>query len=429
MRGFVWAVALLLAFGLACGDGGGSNGALLPRDGTVIRGDRRPLSDAASELASLDRTGSVADATVDAAQIPIDGAAPEADAESECRLNSDCPPGQYCGEHRCQFDCREDRDCVVGERCVSGRCNSAHCRDLGCAAGQRCVDETGLCAAAAVDCRDTGCPAGASCNPLTLQCEVGPAPSEGRLGDACAVDADCLSAFCDGVAIAGEPHRFCSILCCSEGECPIGFGCLSGGGPRSCVPSAIFPPGYTFDAAAGQSCGRGGGACQSGLCDVGRDRCERTCCTDDECGGLVCLWQGAGDGQRQMCGIPLGFGRTGEACGSEFDCQNQVCVVGPGGRGLCGDMCCSNAQCPAGYACQQVAGAGRVYISACAPSTFGAGGLGDGCEGGGACQSGLCVEGGCATPCCEDESCPAGHRCDLADNGEGGNIRVCRPRP
>ena len=125
MRGFVWAVALLLAFGLACGDGGGSNGALLPRDGTVIRGDRRPLSDAASELASLDRTGSVADATVDAAQIPIDGAAPEADAESECRLNSDCPPTQYCG--------RSDGFChatgggvgVGGTQCVNqGECSA-----------------------------------------------------------------------------------------------------------------------------------------------------------------------------------------------------------------------------------------------------------------------------------------------------------------
>ncbi len=42
----------------------------------------------------------------------------------DCRLNSDCPVGNYCQEGRCTFDCREDRDCEGGLTCnnQNGRC-------------------------------------------------------------------------------------------------------------------------------------------------------------------------------------------------------------------------------------------------------------------------------------------------------------------
>lgn len=42
----------------------------------------------------------------------------------DCRLNSDCPVGNYCQGGRCTFDCREDRDCEGGLACNSqnGRC-------------------------------------------------------------------------------------------------------------------------------------------------------------------------------------------------------------------------------------------------------------------------------------------------------------------
>ncbi len=371
-----------------------------------------------------------ADATPDAATPPADGAPdartpprdaapPDTDALPDCRLNSDCPPGQYCGDGRCTFDCREARDCDDGERCVNGRCET----------GAPDPDQ-GVGPPPPVHCRDTGCNAGLECNEATGRCQAPVGPPDGSLGAECVADADCESNFCAGLGVAGQPHFFCSYLCCSEGECPIGFACGSGGGPRFCIPSTVFPNGaYSFDAAAGQSCGRGGGACQSMLCDTGDDRCLPTCCTDRDCGGRACVWQPTGNGQAQVCDINLlGFGRTGEPCGSEFDCQSMVCLFGPNGP-VCGDMCCSNADCPGGTACQQVINPVGDYIMACGPSTPGEALQGEGCASDAGCQSGLCIRGQCEDTCCEDAHCPAGHMCTLTDNGEGGAIRVCRPLP
>lgn len=380
------------------------------------------------------------DAKVDLAYWPVDARPPAPDAPSsgpadaavsgppppdarlrpdggrECRLNSDCPPGQYCGDTGvCTFDCRENRDCDAGERCLNGRCEAG-----------AIVPDQGV-PPPPVDCRDTGCAGDQVCNQQTGRCEAPVGPADGSLGSDCMADADCNSGLCQGLAIAGEPRYFCSILCCSEAECPLGFGCGSGGGPRFCIPSRVFPGGaYTFDAVAGQSCGRGGGACQSMLCDTGDDRCLPTCCTNRDCGGRTCIWQPAGNGQSQVCDFNLlGFGRTGEPCGSEFDCESMVCIFGPQGQ-VCADMCCSNADCPNGTACQQVINPVGDYIMACGPSTRGAALQQEGCASDSGCQSGLCIRGQCEDTCCEDAHCLAGQHCTLTDNGEGGAIRVCR---
>ncbi|MCK6573400.1 hypothetical protein L6V77_20155 [Myxococcota bacterium] len=421
------ALPAVLGLGTACDDAGsGTTGPpagrdqnlppVIPTDANFVdaRVDLRVWpADAAPDA---ERPPEPADASVR----PHDAEPPPdpPDALPECRLNSDCPPGQYCGEGRCTFDCREARDCDDGERCVNGLCEVAGPDpDAGLPPPPR-------------DCRDTGCAAGQTCNEATGRCEVPVGPPDGRLGAECVADADCESHFCAGLGVAGQPHFFCSYLCCSEGECPIGFACGSGGGPRFCIPSTVFPNGaYSFDAAAGQSCGRGGGACQSMLCDTGDDRCLPTCCTDRDCGGRACVWQPTGNGQAQICDINLlGFGRTGEPCGSEFDCQSMVCLFGPNGP-VCGDMCCSNADCPGGTACQQVINPVGDYIMACGPSTPGEAPQGEGCASDAGCQSGLCIRGQCEDTCCEDAHCPAGHMCTLTDNGEGGAIRVCRPRP
>lgn len=356
-----------------------------------------------------------------------------------CRLNSDCAPGLYCREGRCAFDCRESRDCFAGEECVSGRCEVPLPPDAAVPA----PDAGRPPADAGPSPRDAAPPPpprDAAPPPPPRDAEPPPPPEPdaappsgpGRLGDPCVADAECLTQFCAGVRILGEERYFCSILCCTEGECPIGFGCLSPDGPRFCVPASIYPPGYTFDAGAGQPCGRGGGACQSGLCDPEDDTCLRTCCTDADCGGLACIWQQSQSGPRQTCGLNplLGFGRSGDSCEFqlEFDCQDLVCIASADGRPICADMCCTERDCPAGYACQQVQGPNGALISACAPTVRGDGADGDGCVSDSGCQSGLCVRGGCSEPCCADDDCGAGRRCVPTDNGQGGAIRVCRPR-
>lgn len=390
--------------------------------------DARPRADAASDSMPNDAAPVPADAPLpladgsipprrDAAPpLPEDAAPPpDTDALPQCRLNSDCPPGQYCGgEGLCTFDCRENRDCAAGERCQNGRC------------GPGAPEPDQGVGPPPFDCRRDGCPGTDVCNQATGACAPAGGPGNGELGAPCERDADCNGTYCLGIGIAGEAHRFCTYLCCTEGECPIGFACGSADGPKFCIPSEIFPGGaYSFDAAAGQSCGRGGGACQSMICDTGRDRCERTCCTDADCGGLACIWQA---NRAQICDIPIfGFGRTGDSCEFqlELDCMSLVCLLGPNGP-VCADMCCSNRDCPNGFACQQVIGPEGDYISACAPTERGLALQGEGCASDAGCQSGLCITGECAEPCCEDAHCPGGQRCDLADNGQNGYIRICK---
>ena len=384
------------------------------------RFDAAPPSDAAPSSTDAVRPPDGAVRPPDGAvRPPADAALPARDAGPgpECRLNSDCPPGQYCGAGHCTFDCRESRDCAAGQACLNGRCVVGG-PDQGVPPPP-------------FDCRADGCPAAQVCNAATHRCEAGNVgPPEGSMGAECVADADCDSGLCLGLAVAGTPHYFCSYLCCSEGECPIGYACGAASGPKFCIPSAIFPGGaYTFDAGHGQSCGPGGGACQSMICDTGHDRCEATCCTDADCGGLACLWQASASGPQQICDIPLlGFGRTGESCQFqlEFDCMDQICIADAQGNPICSDMCCTNRDCPNGFACQQVAGPGNEYVSACGPTTFGEGAQRAGCASDAGCQSGHCVRGACEEVCCHDNDCPGGQRCVPVDNGQQGSIRVCR---
>ncbi len=54
----------------------------------------------------------------------VAGEEPSDSGAKDCRLNSDCPVGNYCQDGRCSFDCREDRDCEGGLTCnnQNGRC-------------------------------------------------------------------------------------------------------------------------------------------------------------------------------------------------------------------------------------------------------------------------------------------------------------------
>ncbi len=353
-----------------------------------------------------------------------------------CRLNSDCAPGLYCEARRCTLDCRVDRDCPRGAICESGECLSTEAPDAAPDGGldARVPDAArvdvgpeidGEVARDAMVARDEAVPRDES---VEADAQVRPSP----LGAACEGRADCDSDICLDVTVNRVQHTVCAALCCSEHDCPVGFGCLYLAGARFCMPARIYPPGFDFTASAGQRCGAGGNACRSGLCDVGRDECLGACCTDQDCRGGVCRWQIAGQSNRAICDrVPIAFGRTGDGCGNELDCTSGVCVPSPNAQpgglpGVCGDLCCTHADCPAPYGCGQVRGPRGNVVSACVPMLRGQVQEGGACGADEACQTGLCVEGACAEPCCADVHCPpAGQACLPRFNDEGTIIRIC----
>jgi hypothetical protein len=104
------------------------------------------------------------------------------------------------------------------------------------------------------------------------------------LGGKCETSAECETGICLGIAVAGVEHAVCTEPCCHEEECPLGFGCLRLGAGRWCLPSRIYPAGFTFIGRTGASCGPGGDACQSGIYESSIDQCRGTYSTDTDCG-------------------------------------------------------------------------------------------------------------------------------------------------
>ncbi len=391
-----------------------------------------------------------------------------------CRLNSDCAPGLYCKDEVCTFDCRVDRDCAPGLECQSGACLSPapaedmrvvedrpdaapppdamvdRCAEVVCDPDERCDVATGECRPRALDCEPGGCGEGFECDlpsgrcvevmapdcnqegcPEGQRCVAGTglceAAGEGEIGVECERGADCESGICADVNINRVQHTVCASLCCTENDCPIGYGCRDLGGARMCLPSRIFPAGYTFDRSAGQTCGATGNGCRSGLCDQDADACLALCCTDQDCGGRMCVWRRTLSGNRAICDINvLGFGRTGDGCASEFDCQSQICVPNPTPNpapGLCADFCCSNDDCPNGFSCGQVIGPMRNIVSACTPHLGGAAADGAACVSDDGCASSTCVEGICRAPCCADLDCAGDLLCRPRITGEADGFR------
>ena len=271
----------------------------------------------------------------------------------------------------------------------------------------------------------------------TGQCEERPNENL-ALGDDCRASGECLSEMCVGLAVAGQPAQVCTSLCCSEFDCPNGFGCLYFDGVHLCLPSRIFPAGWDFSAAVGQSCGPRGGSCRSGLCYVQEDRCLQSCCTNADCGAAPCSWSSTGNTLRSFCdGIALLGDPPGSFCdGTPFGCQSGICLPDAGSPlgGVCAAPCCSDQDCQGGLACAQVAGPwGPVgdqgaIAYACVNLPRGQRGLGEECAGdddGASCASGLCVRQRCSRTCCTDQHCPANFSCRVGRNGEGGYIRAC----
>lgn len=356
---------------------------------------------------------------------------------SSCRLNSDCAPGLYCAEGVCTFDCRVDRDCPRGSTCQSGECWSDDPIDRGPPDLDRGIPVLDAEVDARVGPPRDMAPPPRDARPIPDLRPPDPdmAPVEPQnlpLGSDCVRAPHCASDLCVDLVVNGARHAVCATPCCGETDCPIGFGCQYFNGVKLCVPSRIYPPGYTFDRQAGQPCA--GNACQSGLCDVGADRCLAACCTDGDCRGLACVWTPTGSGPRAICeALPFGAGRTGDGCFGDLDCRSRVCVPyvnAPGGApGVCADPCCTHQDCLGGNTCGRVAAFEdrRVtgVISACVPVPPGPAADGTPCRDGTECAGTECIEGECTRPCCIDADCGGGRRCLARPTPEGIFARVC----
>jgi hypothetical protein len=268
----------------------------------------------------------------------------------------------------------------------------------------------------------------------TASPDIGPvAPRSLPNGADCEASAECVSGICLGLAVAGTEHSVCAEPCCHEAECDFGFGCLRLGAGRFCLPSRIYPSGYTFTAPTGGSCGPGGNACQSGICDAGNDLCRGTCCTDRDCGVAPCSWSITGSSQSLYCD-PLallnGFGRTGDPCFAETDCQHGICVPSPAGGFVCADPCCSAFECTGTTTCGLVQGLGSALARACVPQPPGALADGEACsDGGESCRGGHCIDGACRSSCCLDGDCVAPLMCRPARTPDGVVSMFCLAPP
>lgn len=156
---------------------------------------------------------------------------------ADCRTTG-CPAGQTCGaDGICTGGggC-EVTGCPPGQSCIDGACRVTPTGTLGdyCSSNAACA--SGLCTLGAdMFCTQfcataDPCPDGFRCTSIGTNsvCE----PTEGRLGDVCTDNGDCLSGQC----AASSDGNFCTRECGSGVACPDGFGCVAGSGTRLCKP-------------------------------------------------------------------------------------------------------------------------------------------------------------------------------------------------
>lgn len=364
-----------------------------------------------------------------------------------CTIDSSCqPPQSICLAGTCEAGCGLT-GCAVGY-CdpYSGRCQGG----TGCAGDAECAPPATICEGGqcVAGCTSIGCGTGLACNQATGRCD----PVAGLKGDGedCTGNTECLSGLCrhievyHGSTLGWQPFDVCTTECCTELDCVSGSACLYHDGAKICIPDRIYPSGYVFDLAAGQTCGSGTHVCRSGFCNPQTLRCASTCCESSDCtqNGL-CSWYPDATNQVlwELCRDQgsIGFGTQGSPCQSEYDCQSFVCLTP---QMQCADLCCTNTDCPGGHRCAQIVGAAGgdgMATTVCVQTSIGPTADGGACNPGDApstqCASGLCVGAGvCRSPCCHDSDCGTGLRCttvpsgvDLDSDGQSDWVRACVP--
>jgi alpha-tubulin suppressor-like RCC1 family protein len=293
-----------------------------------------------------------------------------------------CPTGFLCnGDGQCVSP-ESDLGviCTTGADCLGGRCFDGRCCDVACGGlCERCnaPGQEGRCVAAPTGSLEPGCPA-------NLECD-GRAQCRGPLGNACALNDDCRSGFCEpALSTGGE-------ICC-EATCLNGQRCGTDG---NCV-DAPEPDGSTCVNAsdcASNSC-VGGRCCESacqGICEAcsGLGDCNVNPGNDARCPAVDCPQSNTvctifpADITVNLC-VALRTCRTSQgACQPRFAQANTPCEdVAPGVPGRCdgagncrdsrvtaGASCSSDAQCGSGNCEPSYTGQGSVCCAArCAGS-------------------------------------------------------------
>ncbi len=265
--------------------------------------------------------------------------------------------------------CQQRCDCPQGQECSEGKCifptTPVYCcsRD-NCPQGLACVDTSG---------KSETCGARPQCK-QACDCDQGLA---------------CVDGFCTKT---DSP-----VYCCEKSGCKPGSTCLSfKGGARTCGNE-----GSACTSACDCVTGLG---CTNGVCT--KASTPIYCCSADNCPtGKTCE---ARDGSKGTCG-------TVKTCKSSCDCSTGLtCTNGKCVKTSIPVYCCDRPQaCPAGQACDTLAGQREKCPSqqACKAHCD--------CGQGQFCNNGTCVTGGTAVYCCSKLGCPTNAACFHSDGSVG----------
>lgn len=347
---------------------------------------------------------------------------------SECTAPEVCIIDTISGDGECgePVDNREaGRTCTMSNQCASGICLDGECVDhcttsADCSGGRVCQTtnlgglQVDVCLEPDPCTSNDGCADPFICvidrsDAIRVAC-LDPHAGGGTLGDACAADTECLAGLCLGGT--------CTQPCDSPDDC-------GNDGDYSCTSQEI-------DSATGQFQ-------DVNVCTL---RPPNACLSDAACSAPErCVAGVTSEGLMFACGDPnVGGGESNDACNSDADCAQNLCL-----DGLCAGPCSGNAscdvandhtcktlpveregesaslsvckaptlcdassQCAAGETCY-VRRSGAQLETYCRAPNAGGANQGNVCEGDANCRSNYCHEGRfrqhCAVPCTTNSDC------------------------
>ncbi|MBW1872537.1 MAG: hypothetical protein JRJ19_10755 [Deltaproteobacteria bacterium] len=310
------------------------------------------------------------------------------DCRTGCRSDADCPEGTTCetdsGACLPPSGCQNDNDCPSGYRCDNGECvvnqgqvpdgsiceTNADCQSANCVS----ITTPSVCLS---PCRSsTGCPPNWSCVEVTSAwfC-VSESLLTQVLGMSIDVGSGEYGAYCSGQPVY---NPYCHSMICNQNQ-------------NIC----------TTDCMTDADCGYGS------ICRVNYET------------GIM----------RAYCFVNPGLGTIGTYCEGDYYCAFNVCLSDDGYSGFCSSGCCSSADCPSGWACGRLQsndpyapGFAKACFTAEWPGTALAG---SGCTSDGQCKSNLCIGGICSDLCCTDADCPAPMRCQITVDVNNLAVTLC----
>ena len=249
----------------------------------------------------------------------------------------------------------------------------------------------------------------------------------------CSGAAECTSGICaDSATVpsalyaAAQSQSFCTMPCCTSGDCEDGTVCFATGGTDSVAGNFCVAPGWLGRVAPGPGAGGAscatGSDCRSGLCSG--STCADTCCStaqgSTECVSGECrfgTFPGAiawDDNFVASCGRS-GTRANGAACTSDSECASYLCV-----SSACTSACRTTSECTgAAEACTYIIPPSEpnATIAGCftmPPNmTPGTAVTGDACMLDTDCASLFCDPAAslCTDVCFTDADCSNGWRC------------------